>query len=508
MIVCSDAEFWSDVVVATQPVGASWQDWTLSARICTGVFFSNCAYAAVTAIYFGTLSLLAWYDVATATDGSIHWLDFLPAKLKRLVKQLGSNLEKKAKNRARVQKEKERRKKVPVDWKRAGVIEMAPIMGTKSDTLVPNEELPLTSGGRAKPLVGCTRVKAGAGAVCVWCTECICILGDIMAAVCQLILKYEEIIDAMDEAHAEAEDADGAEAMAQEQEQEQELLAEDENSNADTQEEEEEDDDDDGDNDDDDEGGEDEEDEDDEEPLCSEFPPPGTAQLERTTRNAKSSFVNARADLVKDLTVDAAMEVKVPTKDDDTGLSMEIEMKVPTDISMAAGAAAASHWHENYTMGNLRYDIYCGVVKVDGHRFTFQNQKTIKKKKAKAERKEENEKKQKCKAEYARLPASKKFSKGLQSCKTWIHIWLKERAAQPAGVRLAKFILRSTVAMVVFDVADIAITLSFDAESKSAVLSALFSAASTAYGLFGRKRDLKVPHMFFALRLTTCVCRP
>jgi hypothetical protein len=75
--------------------------------------------------------------------------------------------------------------------------------------------------------------------------------------------------------------------------------------------------------------------------------------------------------------------------------------------------------------------------------------------------------------------------------------WLKDQAAAAAGVRLAKFILRSTVAMVVFDVMDILITMLYDDETegpptKTAILSALFSAASATYGLVGRKRDLKV----------------
>jgi hypothetical protein len=62
------------------------------------------------------------------------------------------------------------------------------------------------------------------------------------------------------------------------------------------------------------------------------------------------------------------------------------------------------------------------------------------------------------------------------------------------GGDVATFILRSTVAMVVFDTTDVFTTLLFGDEegppSKIAIMNALISAGAAIYGLVGRKRDL------------------
>jgi hypothetical protein len=71
-----------------------------------------------------------------------------------------------------------------------------------------------------------------------------------------------------------------------------------------------------------------------------------------------------------------------------------------------------------------------------------------------------------------------------------------QKFRKPMGSDAVELILRTTVAMVVFDTTDVFTTLIYDDEregpiSKDAWLSAFFSAASALYGLFGRKKDLK-----------------
>ena len=62
----------------------------------------------------------------------------------------------------------------------------------------------------------------------------------------------------------------------------------------------------------------------------------------------------------------------------------------------------------------------------------------------------------------------------------------------PIGRDFAIFILKFTVALVVFDVTDVFATLAYGDEpaTRTAYFSASFSAISALYGLFGRKKDL------------------
>jgi hypothetical protein len=337
MNLLTDAEFWTDVVVKSQP--AAWKKWSVSGLVVTTVFFLNCAHAGFSTIYFGGTHLLAWY----ASPGKSSWFDLLPKKQKGFCRAVGAEMRRRKRRRA-----KARTESTIVEAKEHGGIEMAELgLNVAADEgNGAAAEKPASSGGGA---VCCAMDKAVL--ICHWCTDFVCMAGDLICVVGEVMLKAEDIASKLENAKADAEageeveevegDVDGTE-------------------------------------------GEDSEDDDEEDAEDAE--------------------------------------------DDDK----ETTPLVNNTDEEAMGSSCGG-----------RFGVWISVKRANARK------------------------------------------------------WLKNQAAAAAHVRLATFILRSTVAMVVFDVVDIVITLVYDDEeegpiTKTAVLSMLFSAASAAYGLVGRKRDLKV----------------
>jgi hypothetical protein len=356
MNLLTDAEFWTDVVVKSQP--AAWKNWTVSGLVVTAIFFLNCAHAGFSTIYFGGMHFLAWY----VSPGKSSWFDLLPARQKRFITAVGAEMRRRKRRRMKARKEKMDGKKtcsepVPTEMADLGeVIVDVPAEGA-TDKVISQEA---AGGVKHKVFVAWQR-----------CTDFVCMAGDLVLVVCEVLAKADEIASTIDKAKDDAEAGEAEE--------------DDENE------------------------GDDNESE-------------GSGAEDGDDEGGDDAFKDASA------------------------------------AAEGAGAEGGDDADANKETSPLMKEA--GVGETD----------------------------RSCCA---------KISGWFGQRRVAMRSWLKKQAAAAAHVRLATFILRSTVAMVVFDVVDIVITLVYDDEeegpiTKTAVLSTLFSAASAAYGLIGRKRDLKV----------------
>jgi hypothetical protein len=345
MNLLTDAEFWTDVVVKSQP--AAWKKWSVSGLVVTAVFFLNCAHAGFSTIYFGGMHLLAWY----ASPSKSSWFDLLPKKLKFFFRAVGAEMRRRKRRRA-----KARAESTIAEANEHGGIEMTEFgLNDAAAECSPND----AAAEKADSSGCCAMDKAVV--LCHWCTDFVCMAGDLICVVGEVMLKAEDIASKLENAKADAE--------AGEEEAEAEGDAD---------------------------GTEGEDSEDDEEDEDAEDDADDDEETTPLVNNTDEQAI----------------------------------------VSSCSG----------------RFGVWISVKRANARK------------------------------------------------------WLKNQAAAAAHVRLATFILRSTVAMVVFDVVDIVITLVYDDEeegpiTKTAVLSMLFSAASAAYGLVGRKRDLKVRFHVSALPL-------
>jgi hypothetical protein len=437
----TDAEFWVDVVVKSQP--AAWQDWTVSGQVCTAVFFLNCAHAVFSTIYFGGLHLLSWY----AAPGQSSWLELFPAKLQRFFKKVAAEMKRKKRNRntAKAKKGKAAEK--------ADCMECQPHRN--------GEEGETESQGRG-----------GSGETKHHITERIPVQNPITSN------KTIEMTV--------------------------------------------------------------------QNPATKEFSPVQAADtddvvIDMPVNEGKEGAV-LKGEISIEMTVQngtVAVDMQGEASTDSDAVSAPSVAKRSRAMKAAVAACA---WCTEWVcfVGDLVLVVGEAMLKAEEIASEIEKAKDHADEEEDTEDAENMEEAEKDDdgddenssdeeeeaddgagneggAKTPLIPASqKKRGTGtegaddsrrcsiLRRCSTGARNWLKRQAAAAAGVRLATFILRSTVAMVVFDVMDVIITLVYDDEAegpitKTAILSALFSAASAAYGLVGRKRDLKV-------RCTFCGC--